>query len=87
MALYGSKKTISIFNIIINYLQNIFFFFSFFIFLCSFRIKNKLESHKKICENKDFSSVEMPSEDTKILEFNRHQKFDEAPFIIYANLE
>ena len=89
MALYGSKKTISIFNIIINYLQNIFFFFffSFLICLCSFRIKNKLESHKKICENKDFSSVEMPSEDTKILEFNQYQKFDEAPFIIYANLE
>ena len=64
-----------------------FFFFSFLICLCSFRIKNKLESHKKICENKDFSSVEMPSEDTKILEFNQYQKFDEAPFIIYANLE
>ena len=22
--------------------------------LCSFKTKNKLESHKKICENKDF---------------------------------
>ena len=67
--------------------KTFFFFFSFLICLCSFRIKNKLESHKKICENKDFSSVEMPSEDTKILEFNQYQKFDEAPFIIYANLE
>ena len=26
----------------------------------------------------------MPSEDTKILEFNKYQKFDKAPFIIYA---
>ena len=28
----------------------------------------------------------MPSEDTKILEFNQYQKSDKAPFIIYANL-
>ena len=28
----------------------------------------------------------MPSEDTKILEFNQYQKSDKA-FIIYANLE
>ena len=29
----------------------------------------------------------MPSEDTKILEFNQYQKLDKAPFIIYADLE
>ena len=29
----------------------------------------------------------MPSEHTKILEFNRYQKYDKAPFIIYTNLE
>ena len=29
----------------------------------------------------------MPSEDTKMLEFNQYQKFDNAPFIIYADLE
>ena len=29
----------------------------------------------------------MPSEDTKILQLNRYQKFDKAPFIIYADLE
>ena len=29
----------------------------------------------------------MLSEETKILEFNQYQKFDEAPFIIHANLE
>ena len=29
----------------------------------------------------------MPSEDTKILEFNEYQKFDKAPFIIYEDLE
>ena len=36
----------------------------------SFRIKNKLESHKKVCENKAFYNVIMSSEETKILEFN-----------------
>ena len=29
----------------------------------------------------------MPSEDTKILEFNQYQKSDKAPFVIYADLE
>ena len=29
----------------------------------------------------------MPSENTKILEFNQYQKPDKAPFIIYADLE
>ena len=32
--------------------------------LHSFRTKCKLESHKKICKNKDFCDVIMPSEDT-----------------------
>ena len=53
----------------------------------AFRTKNKLESHKKVCENKDFCNVSMPSEDTKILEFNQYQKSNKAPFIIYADLE
>ena len=52
--------------------------------LHSFRTKNKPESHKKVCENKDFCDVNMPSEDTKILEFNQYQKCDKTPFIIYA---
>ena len=29
----------------------------------------------------------MPSEDTKILEFNQNQKSDKAPFIIYVDLQ
>ena len=29
----------------------------------------------------------MPSEDTKILKLNQYQKYDKAPFIIYADLE
>ena len=38
-------------------------------------------------DTKDFCNVAMPSEDTKILEFNQYQKSDEALFIIYAVLE
>ena len=53
----------------------------------SSRTKNKLESHKKICEYKDFCYVIMPSDDTKILEFNQNQKYYKAAFIIYADLE
>ena len=48
----------------------------------SFATKNKLQSHKKVCENKVFFNIVMPSEDTKILEFNRYKKIDKAPFII-----
>ena len=29
----------------------------------------------------------MPSEGTKILEFNQYEKSDKAPFIIYTDLE
>ena len=53
----------------------------------SFRTKNKLESHKMVCENKDFCNIILPFEDTEILEFNQYQKSDKAPFIIYADLE
>ena len=40
-----------------------------------------------MCENKDFCNAVMPSEDSKILEFNQYQKSDKEPFIIYAYLE
>ena len=53
-------------------------------FLHSFATENKCESHKKVYE---FCNVGMPSNDTKILEFNHYQKSDKAPFVIYACLE
>ena len=56
-------------------------------FLHSFRIENKLKKKKKVCKNKDFCNVILPSEDTKILELNQYQKSDKAPFLIYADLE
>ena len=49
--------------------------------------KNKLESHKKVCENKDFCNIIKPSEDNEILQFNQYQKSNKTLFIIYANLE
>ena len=55
--------------------------------LHSFRTKNKLESHKRACESKDFGNVNIPCDGTKILEFNQYQKSDKEPFIIYADLE
>ena len=55
-----------------------------FSFFCN---RNKLQSHKRQCENKGFCNVNMPSEDTKISEFNQYQKSDKAPVIIYADLE
>ena len=56
-------------------------------YLHLFRTKNKLEFHKKVCENKDFCGVIMPSEDTRILEFNQYLKSDKTLCIIYADLE
>ena len=46
----------------------------------------KLESHKKVCENKDFCNLVMPK-DVKVLDFNQNQKSDKAGIIIYADLE
>ena len=34
-----------------------------------------------------FCNVKLPSEDTKILEFNQYQKSDKTPFNVYADLE
>ena len=53
----------------------------------SFKTKNELQWHKRVCENKDFCNVIMSSEDAKILEFNQFWKSGKAPFIIYVDLE
>ena len=46
-----------------------------------FLATKKLESHKKVCENKDFCIFIMSSEDTKILEVDQYQKSDKALLI------
>ena len=55
--------------------------------LHSFATENKRESHKNVCENKDFSNAVMLSENTKILEISQYQEYDKTPFFIYADLE
>ena len=53
----------------------------------SFTTKNILQSNKRLCENRHSCNIVMPSEDTKMLEFNQYEKSDKAPFIIPADLE
>ena len=53
----------------------------------SYRTENKLEAHKKICENHDYCHVEMPTKDNNIIKYNHGEKSMKVPFIIYADLE
>ena len=53
----------------------------------SHRTKNKLEEHKKICENHDYSNVEMPTKDNNIIKYNQGEKSIKLPFVVYADLE
>ena len=61
----------------------------FYCLNCShaYRTENKLEKHKKICENHDYCHVEMPNEDNKIIKYNQGEKSIRSPFIIYVDLE
>ena len=40
----------------------------------AYTTENKLETHKKVCENHDYCYVEMPKEDNKILKYNQGEK-------------
>ena len=53
----------------------------------SYRTKNKLEAHKKICENHDYCHVEMSTKDNNIIKYNHGEKSMKLPFLIYADLE
>ena len=50
--------------------------------LHSYRTKNKLKKHEKICKSYDYCYVEMPKEDNEILKYNYDEKYMKAPFII-----
>ena len=52
-----------------------------------YRTENKLNVHKKICENHDYCNIEMPSPNNNIIKYNQREKSLELPFIIYADLE
>ena len=53
----------------------------------SYRTKNKLDAHKKICENHDYWHIEMPTKDNNIIKYNQGGKSIKLPFIVYADLE
>ena len=53
----------------------------------SYRTRNKLESHKKICENHDYCNVEMPTKSNNIIKYNQGEKSIKLPFVVYADLE
>ena len=40
----------------------------------SYRTKNKLDAHKKICENHDYCHIEMPTKDNNIIKYNQGGK-------------
>ena len=40
----------------------------------SYRTKNKLEAHKKICENRDYCRIEMPTKDNNVIKYNHGEK-------------
>ena len=53
----------------------------------SYRTKNKLEEHKKICENHNYCNVEMPTKDNNIIKYNQGEKSIKLPFVVYSDLE
>ena len=53
----------------------------------SYRTRNKLESHKEICENHDYCNVEMPTKSNNIIKYNQGEKSIKLPFVIYADLD
>ena len=84
MALYCSKTSVIIIKM--NNLKNNGDFYCLNC-LNLLRTNNKLESHKKVCKNKNSCHFVMPSKDAQILVFNQSQKSDKTPSIIYADLE
>ena len=53
----------------------------------SYRTKNKLEVHKKICENHNYCNIEMSTKYNNIIKYNQGEKSIKLPFVIYVNLE
>ena len=53
----------------------------------SYRTENKLNAHKKVCENNKYCKIEMPSPNNNIIKYKEGDKSLKLPFIIYADLE
>ena len=56
-------------------------------YFCAYSTKNKLEAHKKICENHDYCRVEMPTKDNDTIKYNQGEKSIKLPFVVYVDLE
>ena len=54
-------------------------------YLLWYSTKDKLKRHENVCKNYDYSYVEMPKEDNKVLKYSHGEM--KVPFIIYADLE
>ena len=54
---------------------------------CAYSSKNKLEEHKRICENHNYCHVERPTKDNNTIKYNNGEKSMKLPFVIYADLE
>ena len=55
--------------------------------LHTFRTENKIESQEKVCKNKYFCRIVMPSQKVNIIQFNQYTKSDKMSCIIYADIE
>ena len=53
----------------------------------AYRTKNKLDAHKKVCENHEYCHIEMPNKDNNKIKYNQGEKSIKLPFIIYTDLE
>ena len=52
--------------------------------LRSFRRENKLKCHEKVCKNKDFCWITLPTQKDNIFKFNKCIKSDKILYTIYA---
>ena len=55
--------------------------------LHSFKTENNFKPIEKVCKDKDFCGILMPSEKDNILGFNQYMKSDKMLYIIYADIE
>ena len=53
----------------------------------SYRTKNKLDAHKKVCENHEYCHIEMSNKENNKIRYNQGEKSIKLPFIIYADFE
>ena len=53
----------------------------------SYTAENKLNAHKKICENNEYCNIEMPSPNNNLIKYNEGGKSLKLLFVIYADLE